>query len=313
MRTFKKYFWPLFIFVAVIALLVFLFDDAVAQPKPDLIIVGDSTFRPWLNEPFGVRETIFSYRVWVDSGGLTWSYHFTPGNRLALAWSCPIANIANVPDGADSLLYNFVIDRRTGVPDEQGTLNFPDLLSIEVWSQGLCQKVTDGFKQSFWIQNTHALAPGVVNSGFCAWPLMCISPGWCDKYLNRTDITDLPDGLYVLKITVNPNSYYAEQNLSNNSAYAPFRKIGDAVVLDWLAMESPPVVITHATSKRKGNMVGISWDGNGEVYEVSKNGVSVGMTVAPLWHDDYKTKSTVNRYAVRGQRCATVGEWVRVP
>lgn len=63
--------------------------------------------------------------------------------------------------------------------------------------------------------------------GQCGWRKQGISPGWIDIYQSYLpgqdiDITQLPDGLYLLRSTVNPGAILAEQDASNNSASVYF-------------------------------------------------------------------------------------------
>lgn len=61
----------------------------------------------------------------------------------------------------------------------------------------------------------------------CGWQLQGISAGWSDIYIESlpgqaVDISDLPDGLYALKSTVNPEGLLAEADTTNNAAITFF-------------------------------------------------------------------------------------------
>jgi hypothetical protein len=63
---------------------------------------------------------------------------------------------------------------------------------------------------------------------------MGISPGWLDVYWWRLpdqylEVTDLPDGLYVLSATANPDGGLAEATMANNAGETVFRLTGDRV------------------------------------------------------------------------------------
>lgn len=68
--------------------------------------------------------------------------------------------------------------------------------------------------------------------GDCGWRRQGISVGWVDTYDSDTpgqamDVSDLPDGLYALRSTVDPDGILYESNITNNSAVVFFSMRGD--------------------------------------------------------------------------------------
>ena len=79
-------------------------------------------------------------------------------------------------------------------------------------------------------------APERRQFGQCGWRKQGISPGWIDIYQSYLpgqdmDITTLPDGLYLLRSTVNPGGILAERDSSNNSASVYFSLRGSQLRL----------------------------------------------------------------------------------
>jgi hypothetical protein len=78
----------------------------------------------------------------------------------------------------------------------------------------------------------------------CNWESQGISAGWGDTYRYHLpgqwlDISRLPDGVYALKSTVNPDGLMVETDLRNNSAIAYFALKGDGLHV----FASPPAIL----------------------------------------------------------------------
>ncbi|XP_051554849.1 protein-lysine 6-oxidase-like [Myxocyprinus asiaticus] len=90
-----------------------------------------------------------------------------------------------------------------------------DLLDINT---GL--KVAEGHKASFCLEDT-GCDPGFRRRYACTVHTQGLSPGCHDTYAANIDcqwidITDVPPGSYILKVTVNPNFLVPESDFSNN-------------------------------------------------------------------------------------------------
>ncbi|KAK2868344.1 hypothetical protein Q7C36_000215 [Tachysurus vachellii] len=90
-----------------------------------------------------------------------------------------------------------------------------DLLDINTG-----RKVAEGHKASFCLEDT-GCNPGFRRRYACTAHTQGLSPGCHDTYAANIDcqwidITDVPPGNYILKITVNPNYLVPESDFSNN-------------------------------------------------------------------------------------------------
>ncbi|XP_029005297.1 lysyl oxidase-like 5a [Betta splendens] len=82
------------------------------------------------------------------------------------------------------------------------------------------QKVAEGHKASFCLEDT-SCDPGVRRRFACTAHTQGLGPGCYDTYhanidCQWIDITDVPPGNYVLKVTVNPSRLVRESDFSNN-------------------------------------------------------------------------------------------------
>ncbi|KAM8851328.1 protein-lysine 6-oxidase-like [Spinachia spinachia] len=90
-----------------------------------------------------------------------------------------------------------------------------DLLDITTGA-----KVAEGHKASFCLEDT-GCDPGFRRRYACTSHTQGLSPGCHDTYAANIDcqwidITDVPPGNYILKVTVNPNFHVLESDFSNN-------------------------------------------------------------------------------------------------
>ncbi|KAL2097086.1 hypothetical protein ACEWY4_006293 [Coilia grayii] len=84
----------------------------------------------------------------------------------------------------------------------------------------LGRKVAEGHKASFCLEDT-GCDPGFRRRFACTTHTQGLSPGCYDTYAANIDcqwidITDVPPGTYILKVTVNPNFLVQESDFSNN-------------------------------------------------------------------------------------------------
>ncbi|XP_074507897.1 protein-lysine 6-oxidase-like [Sebastes fasciatus] len=82
------------------------------------------------------------------------------------------------------------------------------------------RKVAEGHKASFCLEDT-GCDPGFRRRYACTSHTQGLSPGCHDVYAANIDcqwidITDVPPGNYILKVTVNPNSHVLESDFTNN-------------------------------------------------------------------------------------------------
>uniref|UniRef100_A0A4W4DML3 Lysyl oxidase homolog n=1 Tax=Electrophorus electricus TaxID=8005 RepID=A0A4W4DML3_ELEEL len=82
------------------------------------------------------------------------------------------------------------------------------------------QKMAEGHKASFCLEDT-GCDPGFRRRYACTAHTQGLSPGCHDTYAANIDcqwidITDVPPGNYILKVTVNPNFLVPESDFSNN-------------------------------------------------------------------------------------------------
>uniref|UniRef100_A0A667XNE4 Lysyl oxidase homolog n=1 Tax=Myripristis murdjan TaxID=586833 RepID=A0A667XNE4_9TELE len=103
-----------------------------------------------------------------------------------------------------------------------------DLLDI---STG--RKVAEGHKASFCLEDT-SCDPGIRRRFACTAHTQGLGPGCYDTYhanidCQWIDITDVPPGNYVLKVTVNPSQLVQESDFSNNEVRCDIRYTGTYV------------------------------------------------------------------------------------
>ncbi|XP_072516019.1 lysyl oxidase-like 5a [Salminus brasiliensis] len=95
------------------------------------------------------------------------------------------------------------------------------------------QKVAEGHKASFCLEDT-SCDPGVRRRYACTAHTQGLGPGCYDTYhasidCQWIDVTDVPPGDYVLKVTVNPNFQVQESDFSNNVVRCDVRYTGSLV------------------------------------------------------------------------------------
>lgn len=108
------------------------------------------------------------------------------------------------------------------------TFSTYDLLDV---STGL--KVAEGHKASFCLEDTNC-DPGVRRRYACTAHTQGLGPGCYDTYhanidCQWIDITDVPPGNYILKVTVNPSHLVEESDFSNNEVQCDVRYTGSYV------------------------------------------------------------------------------------
>ncbi|KAM9762457.1 lysyl oxidase-like 5a [Menidia menidia] len=92
------------------------------------------------------------------------------------------------------------------------------------------QKVAEGHKASFCLEDT-SCDPGTRRRYACTAHTQGLGPGCYDTYhanidCQWIDITDVPPGNYILKVTVNPSQVVQESDFSNNEVRCDIRYTG---------------------------------------------------------------------------------------
>ncbi|KAK2835523.1 hypothetical protein Q5P01_016007 [Channa striata] len=95
------------------------------------------------------------------------------------------------------------------------------------------QKVAEGHKASFCLEDT-SCDPGIRRRFACTAHTQGLGPGCYDTYhanidCQWIDITDVPPGNYILKVTVNPSQLVQESDFSNNEVQCDIRYTGSYV------------------------------------------------------------------------------------
>lgn len=124
----------------------------------------------------------------------------------------------------------------------------------EIWStdaEGHAQElVGSSGKVSYCMMDIRPANPETMSTrrqyGQCGWRIQGISSGWVDVYLSHLpgqdmDITGLPNGLYILRSTANPEGSLIEAQADNNAAsvYFSLRDRQVRVVDEAEVMERP--------------------------------------------------------------------------
>ncbi|XP_034035717.1 lysyl oxidase-like 5a [Thalassophryne amazonica] len=95
------------------------------------------------------------------------------------------------------------------------------------------QKVAEGHKASFCLEDT-SCDPGKQRRFACTAHTQGLGPGCYDTYhanidCQWIDITDVPPGNYILKVSVNPSQLVQESDFSNNEVQCDIRYTGSYV------------------------------------------------------------------------------------
>ncbi|MFT7798697.1 protein-lysine 6-oxidase-like [Arapaima gigas] len=95
------------------------------------------------------------------------------------------------------------------------------------------QQVAEGHKASFCLEDT-TCDPGVHRRYACTAHTQGLGPGCYDTYhanidCQWIDITDVPPGNYILKVTVNPTFQVQESDFSNNVVRCDIKYAGSHV------------------------------------------------------------------------------------
>ncbi|XP_063147143.1 protein-lysine 6-oxidase-like [Candoia aspera] len=138
------------------------------------------------------------------------------------------------------------------------------------------KKVAEGHKASFCLEDTTCDA-GVRRRYACTAHLQGLSPGCYDTYhanidCQWIDITDVPPGEYILKVTVNPDFLVAESDFTNNAVQCD-------IVYTGMYVNTQNCRITSASVPRHPPRPQVSPGGEEEGMETEE---LPGLTLCPL-------------------------------
>jgi len=125
-----------------------------------------------------------------------------------------------------------------------------------------------------------------------------------DLYINPNRIPRNTDGLFVIRLEVNPlvNGCHAirELNYDNNKFFATVSKVGTSVTFDATAIaDNVPATPTNGLAKLQPAVKGkksviITWTSKAERFDVFKNGVLIGDNIYSKTFTDTKITGNVN-------------------
>lgn len=190
-------------------------------------------------------------------------FNLPVGARIkAVAYDCPIAN--NTPFDYTGIHDLLICRPCDGLVDEYyGGYNFPGMLAIEVFQNGL--PVVSAGKQNF------ALFPGDNKVGF-DWNSVknynvingdtsVLYPGTSDVYKN---VVPANEGKYVIVAIVNPDKILDESNYDNNASHLPINVSGINVTVDESALGDnkphPATNLTYSKPPGKVKTLTLDWD-----------------------------------------------------
>lgn len=186
-------------------------EDSGACPLPDLVVVENTA----ANSMFISRETFG-----VDSCALAEQCVNGPGERRLLKFATETANIGPM----DVILGNPSEDMGFEFSSCHGHFHFEGYAAYEL-KDAAGEVVATGHKQAFCLLDSNPVGDGSRPPQFhCGF--QGITSGWSDVYgagldCQWVDITDVPNGDYVLSISINPERAIPESNYDNNVVQIP--------------------------------------------------------------------------------------------
>lgn len=144
-----------------------------------------------------------------------------PGHRRLLRFTLSVQNVGAMP---------IVIGDPTQAPEAEWSACHEHYHMAEFATYRLLDPAGNvaalGHKQAFCLMDSQPIGThGPTTPGFdCSF--QGISPGWSDSYgsgldCQWVDITDVPEGAYVLEVAVNGTERYPELSYENNTALVP--------------------------------------------------------------------------------------------
>ena len=197
-----------------------------ACPLPDLTVSLDTALAS-----LSTRFETFS----ADSCALQEGCVDGPGVRRLLAFSTQTANIG----GSDIILGDPTSTPGFEFASCHGHFHFEGYAQYQLLDAAGAVAAT-GHKQAFCLLDSEAVGiPGAPTTPRFHCGFQGIQRGWSDVYgsgldCQWVDITDVAEGDYTLRISINPDRVIAEADFTNNSADIPVH-IGNTPVFDPLA------------------------------------------------------------------------------
>ena len=277
--------------------------------SPDLVIVEE----PWGQSGLsGLRggNWLISWTLVVEGDFWNKAFGIQPGVRRIMRYECPIANIAEVT-GTDTSRFDFVSDRSVdGILDSiyLHDYDFPGMLSLELFVGGTERA---GYKQNFYVQNTHCFNYFCPEYRFYDGDTMYISVTAADFYRNAIDITGI-QGYALLEVKINPDSLIHEQRYDNNEALLPMRidSVEPYVTVDWAAvqdnMPDPPQGLTGSRISPK--LILLTWTNPGE-YEIQRDDGAFASLIGTSYVDTVRPNRKTVQYQVRGVNDIGESSW----
>lgn len=203
-------------------------DDPGECPLPDLIVVADTAAQSWYID----RETFHA-----DSCALEEMCVGGTGERRLLKFATETANVGPM----DVILGNPTEDQGFEYSDCHGHYHFEGYAEYEL-KDTAGDVVARGHKQAFCLLDSTQVdgnRPPQFHCGFQG-----ITSGWSDVYgagldCQWVDITDVPNGEYVLSIGINPERAIPESNYDNNVVEIPVLIGADPAVTDPCSSTGP--------------------------------------------------------------------------
>lgn len=201
-------------------------EDADACPQaPDLVVDRDYLAETAVIDFLDVDDPCLIEERCV--GGV--------GRRKILRFGTRIANVGNV-------------DLRLGRPEEgnplwdwdqcHGHYHFDAYAIYDLIDVATGERLPIGAKAGFSVIDIGVYDPEIAVDGCRGYNArnQGITAGCQDTYGRHlqcqwVDVTDVPDGIYDLVVTTNPEGRFAELNHENNAAAVRVRLVGDAVVI----------------------------------------------------------------------------------
>jgi hypothetical protein len=203
-------------------------EEGSECPLPDLIVVEETA----TNSLFISRETFAP-----DSCALAEECVGGPGERRLLKFSTETANVGPM----DVILGNPTEDQGFEFSSCHGHYHFEGYAQYQLKNDA-GYVVATGHKQAFCLLDSTQIQGNRSPQFHCGF--QGITSGWADIYgagldCQWVDITDVPNGDYVLSISINPEQTIAESNYDNNVVNIPVTIGDDPAVTDPCTQTGP--------------------------------------------------------------------------
>ena len=209
---------------------------------PDLQTLPPFDLQLIVNQATGRRQLRFSNSVWNRGPGI-----LELRGRQNLMDSA-VSVTQQIYGPGDSVVERSVV--AFYFQDDHSHWHWPGFSVYEIWKVGpsgeLVELVLTSDKVGFCMLDTSKITTEWLEAfsltgmktaeraryGQCSWQIQGISVGWVDTYASNIpgqvlEVTGLPDGVYALRSTVDPEGLLYELNRENNSALVYFSLEGE--------------------------------------------------------------------------------------